>query len=122
KIAEKRMNRQSNHSFKKQLQQLQATLKRNGFTKNIIEQVADECKMYKDESAEWSALCYHGERLINKYDRKLTGFTLMNKIKEGLYRQGFSMNDIQEYINNLSIYSSEETSAMTYRFSDMSVE
>jgi len=109
KIAEKRMKRQSNHSFKKQLQQLQATLKRNGFTKNIIEQIADECKIYKDESAEWRALCDHGERLINKYERKLTGSALMNKIKEGLYRQGFAMNDIYQYINSLSIYSSEET-------------
>src|SRR5699024_12396129 len=44
KIEEKRMNSQSNHSIKKQLQQLQATLKRNGHTKNIIEKVVVECK------------------------------------------------------------------------------
>lgn len=101
KVAEKRLKRNSRHSFKKQQEQLQATLLRNGFTQDIIRDVLFNIEEV-DTEAEMEALSYHGERLLRKHEGKLTGYELKNKVKESLYRQGFKIETINSYLDQIS--------------------
>lgn len=103
KVAEKRMSRKRKHSFQKELQQLQAALTRNGFTRSVIEDIVEEYRSYKDDSKEWETLCKHGERLLKRYKQKFSGFTLTQKLKEGLYRQGFSIENINKFLYKQNI-------------------
>lgn len=99
KIAEKRMKRSSKHSFRKQQEQLQVALLRNGFTQEIIRDVLENIEN-EDEAEEQKALHYHGERLFRRHSQKLTGYELKNKLKEALYRQGFTIEAINNYLDN----------------------
>lgn len=101
KIAEKRLRRNSRHSFKKQQDQLQATLLRNGFTQEIIRDVLSNIEDV-DVEAETKALHYNGERLLRKHEQKFTGYELKNKVKESLYRQGFKIKAINEYLDQMT--------------------
>ncbi len=98
KIAEKRANRGSHHSINKQQQQLHATLIRNGFTQEVIQDVLEN--IYKDHNiSEKEAVFYQGEKLLQKYSGKLSGYELKNKLKESLYRQGFKIGSINEFLD-----------------------
>src|SRR5699024_5509846 len=87
------------NAFRKQLQQIQATLMQKGFTQDVIRDVAADIQDEKNGEAEWEAIVHHGEKLLRKHQLKLTGFELCNKIKEGLYRKGFSFELINQYID-----------------------
>src|SRR5690625_4201400 len=98
KIAEKRSKKSSRHSIKKQQQQLQATLMRNGFTQDVIQEVITNTQEESADS-ERDALYYQGERLLRKHSKKLSGYDLKNKLKETLYRQGFKIDSINEFLD-----------------------
>lgn len=97
-IMKKRMQRSSNHSHCKQLDQLRANLMRNGFSHEVINDVISEVEA-QDEEKEWGALTHHGERLLRRHAANFEGYELQNKVKEGLYRQGFSFSLIQKFLD-----------------------
>lgn len=101
KVAEKRSKKTSRHSFRKQQQQLQATLMRNGFTQEVIRDVLENIADV-DNDAEMEALSYHGTRIIRRHQEKLTGYELKNKLKESLYRQGFTIESINNYLDKMT--------------------
>lgn len=103
-VAKKRMRRKSKHSFQRQIQQLQAALTRNGFAHSVIQDVVEECRSsFNDIDEEWEALSKHGKRLLRRYEGQLSGFTLQNKLREALYRQGFSMDNINKFLDENSV-------------------
>lgn len=97
-IMKKRMQRSSNHSHRKQLDQLRANLMRNGFAQEVINDVISEVEE-QDEEKEWEALIHHGERLLRRHNANFGGYELEDKVKEGLYRQGFSFSMIQKFLD-----------------------
>lgn len=99
KWVEKKQKQAKKNAFRKQLQQIQATLMQKGFTQDVIQDVAGAIKEDKDGDAEWEAILHHGEKLLRKHQRNLTGFKLRNKLKEGLYRKGFAFELINQYID-----------------------
>lgn len=103
KWIEKKGKQTSKQSYQKQLQQLQSTLRRNGFTQEVITHIIANQKDEKDQDTEWNALIQHGEKNLRKYQKKLSGYELRMKIKGALYRQGFTATLIDrfldEYIN-----------------------
>lgn len=99
KIAIKKIRQSSKHSFYKRQQQLQATLLRNGFTQEIIKDVLADMQAEQNDQEEWDALIHHGERLLERHQRKISGHELRNKLKEGLYRQGFAIGLIDTFID-----------------------
>lgn len=104
KLADKRMRRRRNDSLQKQMQQLQATLMRNGFMHSVVQEVVEECRRsFIHRHDEWDALSQHGERLLRRYEGKLSDFDLKNKLKEGLYRQGFSIETINKFLYKHSV-------------------
>lgn len=101
KIAEKRLSKKSRNSINKQQQQLQATLIRNGFFQDVIQDVLTEAQQeYHDDEIE--AVYYQGEKLLRKHHGRLSGYELKNKLKEALYRQGFKIESINEYLNEIN--------------------
>lgn len=100
KIAEKHLRKKSHNSINRQQQQLQATLVRNGFFQDVIQDVLAETQQeYQDDEIE--AVYYQGRKLLRKHQGRLSGYELKNKLKESLYRQGFNMESINEYLNEI---------------------
>ncbi|NBJ70116.1 MULTISPECIES: recombination regulator RecX [Clostridia] len=99
-LVEKKLQQKKKQSFQKQLQNVQALLQQKGYTKDVIQAVFHEIPCAKDDHAEWEAIIYHGEKLRKKHTLKRSGFELKQKIKEGLYRKGFSLDLIQQYIES----------------------
>ncbi|RDW17447.1 recombination regulator RecX [Oceanobacillus chungangensis] len=99
KWAEKKLNLKKKESFKKQIQQLQVTLIQKGFTQDVIKDALAEIHEEKDEDEEWNAIVFQGEKLVNKHRRKFEGFELRNKVKESLYRKGFSIELINRFLD-----------------------
>lgn len=100
KIVEKRLKRKSNHSFQRQKEQAQAALHRNGFSKEVIQQVMSYFQGKKNDEEEWNALLYQGERLWNRHIHKYADhfYELEQRVRHGLYQRGFSLSLIDKYI------------------------
>lgn len=101
KWVQKKIHSRKKESYRKKEQRLQAALIRKGFTQDVVQDVLDAVQMTKNDEEQREALIYHGEKLRRKYERKFTKQTLANKLKEGLYRRGFTLEEINEYINCL---------------------
>lgn len=99
KWAEKRLRTTKRDSFQKRQQKMQATLMQKGFTYDVISEVLDEIQSARDTVEEWEALSYHGEKLFHRHSKKVSGYELHQKVKEGLYRQGFPFEKINRYID-----------------------
>lgn len=98
KVAEKRMRRKGKESFEKKRQQTEAALYRNGFSSDVIKHVMDELTGELDTEDEWNSIQYQGSKLYRRHTQKWEGFELNQKVKEGLYRQGFSFDLIAKFI------------------------
>lgn len=98
KWIEKKLNQSKKESHRKQIQQLQSTLMQKGFTQDVIKDALAEMEDRKDDNEEWHALVYQGEKLIRKHGTKMEGYQLKNKVKEGLYRKGFSIDLISRFL------------------------
>ncbi|MHA6252689.1 recombination regulator RecX [Oceanobacillus sp. CAU 1775] len=98
KLMDKKLKQPSKHSFRKRIQQLQMSLVQKGYAQDVIKEVTAEFADTKDDSEEWEALNFQGEKLLKKHSVKLEGFELRNKIKEGLHQRGFRFELIQKFV------------------------
>lgn len=104
KIVDQRARRTERDSLQRRIQKLQGALTRNGFTGDVIQEVVDEARdLFQDNHNENDALFRHGERLLRRHQRKFSGFELRQKITEGLYRQGFSFERINDFLDDQSL-------------------
>ncbi|WP_368652706.1 recombination regulator RecX [Ornithinibacillus sp. 4-3] len=99
KIVKKRLKQTGKQSFRKQIQSIQIYLLRSGFSSDIISEVIKQLEENKNEASEWDAMIEQGHKLMRKHERKFSGYELEMKIKEGLYRQGFQTDIIQQFID-----------------------
>jgi len=101
-FVEKKLKPSKKESFSKQIQKIQVNLMQKGFAQNVIQEVLQDIQHQKNDEVEWEALVYQADKLLRKHRLKLEGYALKNKIKEGLYRKGFSMDSINRYLDELS--------------------
>lgn len=99
KLMDKKLKQPSKHSFRKRLQQLQVSMVQKGFTQDVIKEVSAEFADAKDDTEEWEALVFQGEKLLRKHSTKFEGFELQNKVKAGLHQRGFRFDLIQKFID-----------------------
>ncbi len=99
KLAKKKFQSGKSKSYRQQLQHVQGTLLQKGFTGDVVQVVAGELQDEKDDHAEWQALVKQGEKLLRKYQQKYSGYELHNKIKEALYRKGFTIDHINLFLD-----------------------
>ncbi|MCA1032631.1 recombination regulator RecX [Bacillus timonensis] len=102
-IVEKIMRQSSKLSDVQTKQKIEQALRRKGYTWDIIqkalfrvqdqqEEIADE-----NEDSEWEALVYQAEKADRKY-QKFQGLEYHQKMKQTLYRKGFSIDLIERYL------------------------
>lgn len=103
KLAEKFLHRKSKHSHQKRFEQLKLRLIQSGFSQEIINNVISDMKeeFTIDHEAEYEKLEVQADKLYRKYSKKYSGFELIQKLKEGLFRRGFEVELINKYIEKL---------------------
>ena len=76
---------------------LDEMLVRKGYSRDVIQICLEELKDEKDDEKQQEALHYHGNKYYEKY-KKYDGWTLENKMKQALYRKGFSIDEIEIFL------------------------
>ncbi|WP_010529680.1 recombination regulator RecX [Lentibacillus jeotgali] len=99
KLARKKLGSSSKKSFRQQVQQLQGTLMQKGFASDVVREVTAELQEEKDDDAEWEALVKQGEKALRKQQQKHSGLELEQKVKEALYRKGFTIDLINAFLD-----------------------
>lgn len=79
-------------------QKIEQFLMTKGFPFSIISIAIEEIEYEKDEDDEWSALQIQAEKAHRRY-KNLTGFEYEQKMKQALYRKGFSIEGIERYLS-----------------------
>ncbi|HLO11008.1 MAG TPA: recombination regulator RecX [Pseudoneobacillus sp.] len=95
-LCQKAQKKRRNDSLYVFNQKLKQALNRKGYSFQIIDEAMDEMKETSpDEDLELEAINKQGVKAIKKYGED------NQKIKQFLYRKGFSIDQIEEYINRL---------------------
>lgn len=98
KLCEKYAQKNKKDSSRILKQKIEQMLKRKGYSFSIIQAALEDTDLEKDEDDEMAALRTQGEKLHNKYS-KLPEREYRQKLKMALYRKGFQMDLIDEFIS-----------------------
>ncbi|MGE6258227.1 recombination regulator RecX [Heyndrickxia sporothermodurans] len=79
-------------------QKIEQTLLRKGYSFDMIQTALSEVDFSKDESEEWNALIEHGVKAYKKL-QKYTGYEFEQRMKQNLFRKGFSIELIDKFLN-----------------------
>ena len=97
KVSEKLMKKNVKESQRIAKQKAEQLLLRKGYPFDIIHLAINEADIEKEDDEEMAAIKYQGEKAQRKYN-KYSGFEYIQKMKEALYRKGFSMDIIEKYL------------------------
>ncbi|WP_232223992.1 recombination regulator RecX [Anoxybacteroides tepidamans] len=93
----KKTTKRSAYQWKQYMEQL---LQRKGFSRSVIDEVLNDHQHIENEEKEWEALEYHARKAHRRYqghDR----WTYEQKMKQSLYRKGFSIEKIEKVLEML---------------------
>lgn len=96
--AKKQSKKRSSLEWKQQLMQL---LQRKGFSRAVIDDVLAEMDDWQTEEEEWEALEYHARKIHRRY-ANYSGWEYERKMKQALYRKGFSLEQIEKVLHRLN--------------------
>lgn len=96
--AEKVMKKNNKLSTVLLKQKLEQFLMRKGFSYDIISVALEEVKVEQNESEEWSALQKHAEKAKKRYQNE-DPYQYKMKMKQFLYRKGFTIEIIERYLD-----------------------
>lgn len=97
KLSEKYAQKNKKDSSRILKQKIEQMLQRKGYAFPIIRAALEQTEVEKEDDGEMDALRYQGEKLHNKYV-KLPLREYRQKMKMALYRKGFPMELIDEFI------------------------
>jgi regulatory protein len=100
KISEKLIKKSLKDSERIVKQKAEQLLLRKGYPFDVIHIALNEAEMDKEQDEEMEALRFHGEKAHRKYS-KYSGFEYELKMKQALFRKGFSMELIEEYLGEV---------------------
>ena len=95
-ICQKEMTKNKRDSEFLLKQKLEQKLLRKGYRSDIISEAISNLES-KEEDEVLQALHYQGEKFKRKYANE-TGFQYFQKMKTALYRKGFSIDLIEDYL------------------------
>ncbi|KAB8129380.1 recombination regulator RecX [Gracilibacillus oryzae] len=98
KLIKKKMNRTSKKSYKQQIDNMKQSLIQKGYSLGVISEVLQQMDTEINKDEEYEAIVYQGEKALEKYKKKDTGFQLQQKVKASLFRKGFDSELIQRFI------------------------
>ncbi|MGR4031031.1 RecX family transcriptional regulator, partial [Bacillus sp. ZZQ-131] len=96
-LIEKKKKSYQKHSFLQMKLKLDEMLVRKGYSREVIQICLEELKDERDDEKQQEALHYHGNKYYEKY-KKYDGWTFENKMKQALYRKGFSIDEIEIFL------------------------
>lgn len=97
KLWEKAKGKNARDSARILQQKAEQLLLRKGYSHAVISIVKEEANAESEEEKEREALTYQGEKAHRKY-AKLQGFEYEQKMKQTLYRKGFSIEQIEDFL------------------------
>ncbi len=97
KLSGKFFQKYAKESVKIQKQKLENLLVRKGYSFEVISIAVNETEEPKPVDEEMDAIRFQGEKAHRKYS-KLEGYEYQQKMKQALYRKGFSMDLIDRYL------------------------
>ncbi|WP_423801297.1 recombination regulator RecX [Neobacillus sp. SAB-20_R2A] len=109
KLCGKFFKKGSKDSLRIQKQKLEQMLLRKGYSFEVIQIALEDCGTMRADAAadvdggggsELEAIRYQGEKAVRKYSQ-YSGFEFEQKMKQALYRKGFSMELIEKYLSEL---------------------
>ncbi|WP_433957506.1 recombination regulator RecX [Cytobacillus horneckiae] len=98
-LCEKYTQKYKKDSMRMMKQKLEQMLVRKGFPYDIINEAISISDIAKEENEELSALSKQAEKYAKKY-QGLPPFEYEQKMKQALFRKGFSVDLIDKYIQN----------------------
>ncbi|WP_066185826.1 recombination regulator RecX [Gracilibacillus timonensis] len=99
KWVNKQLKPSSKKSHQQQINSTTQSLLQKGFTQEVISVVLAQIADQRDQGEEYKAAVYQGEKLIAKFQKKESGYMLIQKVKAGLYRKGFPVDLIDRFID-----------------------
>ncbi|WP_042356745.1 recombination regulator RecX [Bacillus rubiinfantis] len=97
KLGEKFFKKPTKDSLKIQKQKLEQQLIRKGYPFAIIQIVLEETAVNNEIDEEFEAIRYQGDKAHRKYVH-FSGFAYEQKMKQALYRKGFSIELIEKFL------------------------
>ncbi|MHC5267609.1 recombination regulator RecX [Enterococcus sp. LJL98] len=98
KTAEKNWKKNQNRSHREGLSRVRSHLIQKGFHQEVIQFALSQLPQEKDETAEWENLMKEGQKALRRQQR-FPYPTRVQKIKNQLYQKGFSIDQIQQFID-----------------------
>ncbi|WML38513.1 recombination regulator RecX [Neobacillus sp. OS1-2] len=100
KLSKKLLQKYAKESPKIQKQKLENVLIRKGYSFEVIAMVISEIEMPKEADEEMNAIRHQGEKAHRKFSQ-LVGYEYQQKMKQVLYRKGFSLDLIERFLAEL---------------------
>ena len=100
-LVEKYVNRKKHVSIKQLQFQLKTMLQRKGYPFDIINEAVDEVFQQMDHNRDREAIQKQGSKALKKYQHLPVQERLL-KIKQYLYRKGFSLDVIEDFLHRIS--------------------
>lgn len=97
KLIEKNIKKTTKLSDLVMKQKLEIGLQRKGYTWDVIQIAMEELNIEKEQDEEWEALLHQATKAKRKYE-KYEGWEYDQKMKQALYRKGFSLEMIEKYL------------------------
>lgn len=98
KTGEKFLKKTRRTSYRESQQKLKMHLMKKGFAKEVIDEAVNILQEEPDEDAEYESLCHQGEKIWLR-QQKLEPARRNQKIKQQLYQKGFSLDQIQRFLD-----------------------
>ncbi|WP_141434364.1 recombination regulator RecX [Bacillus sp. 03113] len=98
KISQKIFHKNSNDSQRLIKQKLEQMLQRKGYFSETIQIAIEEALSNTNDTNDFEALLYQGEKARRKLSN-YTGFEYEQKMKQLLFRKGFSIDSINRFLN-----------------------
>jgi regulatory protein len=99
-LANKFIKKNTKDSEKIVKQKLEQMLVRKGYPFEIIHEAVGSINFEKEDHEEMEVLRKQGEKLLTKYQR-YPRFEFLQKMRQALYRKGFSLELIEQYLSEI---------------------
>lgn len=80
------------------LDKLRVQLVRKGFSHDVISETMNEIDFSFEDEKEWEAIQFHGNKIARKYEERYNNWEFEQKVKQALYRKGFSFELIERFL------------------------
>ncbi|MDR1521573.1 MAG: RecX family transcriptional regulator [Streptococcaceae bacterium] len=102
KLAKKLVKKYQTKSHKKRLQRIHQGLIANGFNSDTAKETVESLKLIKNEEHEWEQLQKEGEKIWQRTSH-LKIYKRRQKVKQSLYQKGFSIENIEHFIEIIEL-------------------